>query len=393
MKLTVTTGTPVHIGTGLTYGPGDYFTSDSGNNQYRFISRVDRTAFLASLTPEQRDRLVGEINEDFSLTDFVRAERIDVIQFRRYRMQNRSTMRSPKEIREGIKTADVPYLPGSSLKGAIRTALLWSHAKDDDGFTREIEESLRSGRPNARFIGSPYVSRVFSCVGPNDRPDPKYDILRFLQVSDCMPEKTALSVQEITTYSLSGNRMMPKQFKIFAECVEGTFSGEIGGLDQVQRVAKHRDFPRLGSRLPLLGMRSPEDVEAVPGHLARVLTEWSRWCSEKEQHLVDLFSEKEIRSSFAGARTRIDGVDERSAWVRVGFGVGTLYQTLIGLLEERDPDLALQVITELRLGRHRRQLYGDDLSPPYPKTVEVTRQGKPPGWVRMTFGQPETGSS
>ena len=33
--------------------------------------------------------------------------------------------------REQIKTNDIPYIPGSSIKGAVRTAILWKHLREN----------------------------------------------------------------------------------------------------------------------------------------------------------------------------------------------------------------------------------------------------------------------
>jgi len=81
------------------------------------------------------------------------------------------------QLREQIKTgADQPFLPGSSLKGALRTALAWQGWADF---------GLRPGRQviderNARFAARPVEKALFG-------EDPNHDLLRALQVSDSDP--------------------------------------------------------------------------------------------------------------------------------------------------------------------------------------------------------------
>jgi len=77
------------------------------------------------------------------------------------------------QVREQIKDLyDRPYLPGSSLKGALRTALGWQLWAD----RRVRPEARRLGR-SRQWAAQDYEHELF---GPN----PNRDLLRALQVSD-----------------------------------------------------------------------------------------------------------------------------------------------------------------------------------------------------------------
>ena len=68
--------------------------------------------------------------------------------------------------------------------------------------------------------------------------------------------------------------------------------------------------------------------------------------------------------------------------IRLGAGVGTLYQTMMGLIEEHDPDLALAFINSFRLGKYDRTIVDrKELDTPYPKSIEFTTNKKPVGWL------------
>ena len=73
------------------------------------------------------------------------------------------------EIKENIKVFNKPYIPGSSIKGAIRTALLYDSLKDED-----IDKFFADGKVNDSLIQS-----YFSLDGSAQK-----DILRFLHVKD-----------------------------------------------------------------------------------------------------------------------------------------------------------------------------------------------------------------
>jgi CRISPR-associated protein Csm5 len=65
---------------------------------------------------------------------------------------------------------DHPYIPGSSIKGAFRTALAWTGWK-------EVKPDLNNLKPSKSWAGQPVERRLFGS-------DPNHDLLRALQISD-----------------------------------------------------------------------------------------------------------------------------------------------------------------------------------------------------------------
>lgn len=388
MKITLTTRTPVHIGTGLSYYPNEYITRTQKDGG-RVIRRIDHSRFGEFFSESQRKEFVLRMDEaaygrPFSLTDFMLTQKVDPIPLTLYRLENNSGEKEPKEIREFIKTGGVPYIPGSSIKGALRTALLWWHARGDDNFIESIRNDLQDWRKShKREIGNEYVASVFS-LRPKEknRYDPKYDLLRFLQVSDCMPVQHTLYVEGIRTYSLRYDALSPKEYTVVAECVTGTFNGSIGGVDQIPRLLKADELPLLSRKMSLLGMKDSGDVKNVAPHLEKVLTTWNRWCLEHEKKVPS----EDRNDQFMKPLDKVDAWLKESAHIRLGFAVGTLYQTLIGLLEEKDPDLAKDIINHHSLGKIPRNISGGDLDPPYPKSIEFTRANEPMGWISINMG-------
>jgi CRISPR-associated protein Csm5 len=96
-----------------------------------------------------------------------------------FRYVIRGTPRSQAEgaqLREQWKDpCDRPYLPGTSLKGALRTALAW-HAWEALGLRPERTRL----NPNPRFAAQEYERGIFG-------PDPNHDLLRALHVGDSDP--------------------------------------------------------------------------------------------------------------------------------------------------------------------------------------------------------------
>lgn len=172
-NLTLTTLTPLHIGTGrdllLDYdydvaGGKTWVINQSALLDAQNVDDPKVAAQLAQTPP-------AELLED---KDFVEGN-----PFFRYVLRGKP--HSEKEgavIQEQFKDVyDQPYLPGSSVKGALRTALGW-HAWKALNLDPEADQL----KDNPKFAASNYEHTIFG-------RDPNNDTLRALQVSDSAPLK------------------------------------------------------------------------------------------------------------------------------------------------------------------------------------------------------------
>jgi len=372
MRITLKALSPVHIGTGIEYSPLEFvLNTDKGNKDW--LWRIDPSRFLSSLSEERREQFAAAAgNKDFSLERF--AQGMDLRPMRRYIVRDFTGRSSIPAVRECIKTADRAYIPGSSLKGAFRTALLWSVAKDDERFVSAIREEAR-GRVNKKTIGKRYVESVFNCS--NEKYNPTHDLLKFLAVSDFMPKAVNnIRLDKVRTLSLRDGRLEEKKFEIFVEAVIGSFEGTIGVSEQIAAAVNHPEYRNLGQKLWILGMDGPGDTDAVIPHLKKVMREFNLWCFEKERRLTEEAYDEGIEKGMK----RIGSRPGKSDLIRVGFGVGTTYQTVFGLIEEKDPELGAEIASSI--GRYPRKVSAEGcLEPPYPKTIEMTAAGYFLGWL------------
>ncbi|QYZ78202.1 type III-A CRISPR-associated RAMP protein Csm5 [Methanofollis formosanus] len=392
MKLILKTKTPVHIGTGQRYGPSEFFAVGGT------VNRVSSEQMYRALPEARKDAFFMEIElngERFNLDRFLLPGEREGIA--RYGLRNRYgvAVHGIREVRECIKTGfDEPYLPGSSIKGAIRTALLWDVARNDPEFIEAIRRDLSTGdRRMKERIGKGYENQIFSTkCGRNGRPDrdPKYDLLKFLQVSDAHAVqaskglKQILRLDGIETMSLGTRGFTRKPFLTHAETVIGEYECEITLSPAIQGALRRRDLDRLSDRLGVLGITAHDldDLaaaeEKVVAHIKKAMRRFVDAALTKERALVERGNDPDCRKGLE----MIEAEHQKTDMFRIGFGVGTIYQTLFNLVEERDPDLALEIVTEQRLGKYRRALSGGRLELPYPKTLEFTLNHSPMGWVR-----------
>ena len=177
-KYLLETITPVHIGSGETLNHIDGFYAKG--KWYRIdLERVLQhpTTDLNTLTSEMGQR-------DFRWQRYLSQRNLEPAQFSIYGIP---CQQSPEtgEVQEAIKTiGNQPYIPGSTLKGVLRTMLL-SHLVDiddslfSDGLNHitNLTNQQPRGNPRRETPAKDIEQQAFG-------DDPNRDCLRALQVSD-----------------------------------------------------------------------------------------------------------------------------------------------------------------------------------------------------------------
>jgi CRISPR type III-A-associated RAMP protein Csm5 len=249
----------------------------------------------------------------------------------------------------------------------------------------EDYEDKNKKRLGNRFINMVFGVKPFVLKEGDIRPtfDAKYDLLKFLHISDFMPVDARLSAVNLKTYSLKHKNLEAKSYSTIVEAVRGRFSGTISLSSQIYTALENVDeYPLLMDKLKILGLKDDFHDEEVLKHLKTVLRDYNGWCIEKE---IGLVSSADNGNRFAEGLEELERLNRSDNLIRVGFGIGTMYQTLIKLIEEEDVELAKRIVNRFNLGKFERNIdrrTGTNLSPPYPKTIEVTDDYNPIGWLR-----------
>ena len=195
-KMTFTTEGPVHVGTGKKLNKMDYFSHAGG------IAVLDVPKFLAQLNDEQIEtycQFLETADSTKSLQDLLDSEaalRNAASKAVAYRVDTRLTKTrrgtyQALDVAECVKDAHgYPYIPGSSIKGMLRTALLvsaiLSHRSEYLDFIDE--RSLLMADKNA---DSKLEHHAFWREYP-DKDDVTVinDVMRYISVSDSEPLST-----------------------------------------------------------------------------------------------------------------------------------------------------------------------------------------------------------
>lgn len=215
-KLTLHVQTPLFIGSGETYSKKEYIY----NKFEKTVSILNSDKFMLYI---MKNNLIDEYenfiirNEYKNLYDFLKSNKVspkDIEDFTMYKVDVSKTFDAPKalsEIKSFSRTSGRFYIPGSSLKGALRTVILTKMIKDRgkhfDNYieTFEIEKEMLGELNNCIMRGILISDSEFipdSCIslfGKNDLDvDGKVNKINILR--ECVKPHTNIDFQLTIDY-------------------------------------------------------------------------------------------------------------------------------------------------------------------------------------------------
>lgn len=191
-RLEFETAGPIHIGNGAQYGKKDYYAD--GND----IVVLDTRRFASLLNTEQVDRYCDFLGDGRADLQFFLQKNSDMGKLAGQAIAYKVTSPLATARRGSIQYHDVwefvkdpygnPYVPGSSVKGMLRTAIQLNMLLDDESY-RELYDTVLEQNPKLRKPNANIIKRAFF----RERPAPEVanDIMKYVSVSDSAPLSTS----------------------------------------------------------------------------------------------------------------------------------------------------------------------------------------------------------
>ncbi len=209
-KVKLTTLTPVNIGSGeilsqfcdYVYDKGFIYYLDYDLIAQELLKMPDGEKLIDEFVAIVRAQAGGSVQNRFRIKGFLENTGLD---FKNFASKKIAVDGETKEqIQLQVKSGGRPYIPGSSLKGAIRTAIISYF------FAPNSEKNIKDVRG---YIGQDILGKF------ND------DILKFLQVSDSMPfEEEDLGIVKFYRFNLKTDKMdIPVVKEVIPPSRESTF--------------------------------------------------------------------------------------------------------------------------------------------------------------------------
>ncbi len=369
--LKLKTLTPVHVGTGIDF---------QGNVEYLWFSN-ERQAVV--LDDEKALDIIGEENIGHWVSCIEKGEPLlTLLQQRRAGLRPEMVARrilrhgagaieAQKVLREQLHSANgSPLLPGSSLKGALRTAVWAEQIFQQPELVKEpanlgeTRTDRRSGKEHFEFKDSALSQKIFG-------KDPNHDVFRLWQIGDAMfQQPTAIYRTEVVNFyrdEYDIKKEITQQIEAIPAGAETQTRWNYNDLLE-KRAGESNLLNRTAEALP------PERLfPAVNKHTKRLLeNEIKFWKEDAHLPLVLGTYADDLERMLA----EVNACDAQSFVMRLGWGTG--FRTMTGdwHINMTDDDY-YDLVAALRPTH--------DETVQYPKTTRMVAGGTPLGFIKLTL--------
>lgn len=358
-QTTLKTLTPLHIGDGYELRRDFDFTVRNGRTH-----RLNEDAILAAKDETQwRDAKGGYklpaqllVESDFQNKDFFR-----------YVIQGVPRSDKPDaRVKSQIKNVhDCPYIPGSSLKGALRTALAWTGWDE----VRPKLDRAAIGRSKS-WAAQPLERKLFG-------PDPNRDLLRALHVSDLVgPDKAGeglllVNAQVLTTKSAGS----PVELEAIRSDV--TFTGSLTIDEALFKPFAEKEL-RFANRKHWLD----ELLARAQKHSRARIEQLAEWYERGDGYeAIANFYRQMLKAK----------VSANAALMQIGWGAGWDGKTLWTHLQS-DPQLFEQLVKDFRMHKAVKGAPTRKPGDPFPRSKraaldKTNKPAAPLGWALVELKQ------
>ncbi|WP_295613681.1 type III-A CRISPR-associated RAMP protein Csm5 [uncultured Methanobrevibacter sp.] len=361
---------PIHIGSGEKYTASEYVQAKVKTKKGTILNtakRIDVSRYYMDLDENKKDEFLRDLsNPNFDLGSF---DKKISNNFMRYRVINKSKSEiSPnQEITESIKTLDKSYVPGSSIKGAIKSAILYGLIDDDAVDTIEHKILRNNGRVQNREYTN-FLSDIFSTR--SIRNSAQADIMKFLQVTDSSTIKSPYIYDILTVMAAfrkghheyySRNRNTRTPTLSFLETIPAGSKLTFDIINGYSKLVHKRNFENKKNLI---------DID----NIKKSIFIFSKSLINNELEFADDYGIDTLYK-FYNKIEKINSID--NPLLKVGAGSGYLATTVNLKIKKYDSYLYNKIADGTR---------GKNYEYEFPKSRKITQNGgKPLGWIQLSF--------
>lgn len=360
---TLKTKSPVIVAAGseYQYGPQEYvFTKGKlkrSGTEIDLIKRIDITKYYKSLDEDKKEELLSNLLDfDFNLEEYSKSN-TDVKNDGYYLSVSMCKTRPNKEIMEHVKTVNKLYIPGSSLKGALTTAILYDNININD-----VEDTVKKNYLNKNKYNN-ILRNYFSSKWGNSAQN---NIMRFIQISDTTT-KSRPSIYDIQSIQVKPNHT----YEYYKR--GGIVTTYYETIEQNSKLNCDITIKKDKEILNQLNLKEKGKILDID-YIKDVLYNFSMDYIEYEQDFIDTYNIdflKDYYKQLAKENT------PDSPLIRVGLGSGFMQTTVNMKTKNEDPMLYKKV---------QKIAHKNTYDYEFPKSRKITAKTKKPlGWIKLRF--------
>ena len=363
---TLKTITPVHVGSGDEYTALEYIKSKlktKSDKKIKVIKRIDIERYYSSLDEDKKDEFIANLSDgEFKLGDYDKN-----IKFSKYLAFDKCKDQpsTKQEIKEHVRTSKEFFIPGSSIKGAIKTALLYNTI-DEKNIPKIIDSVISRGRVD-RWKYDDFMKSIFSSFKGNPA---QTSIMRFIIVAD------SSSINNPSVYdviSVMAKEYGKHQFYSRGRNVVRSFIETIDRNKELKSSLTLNHDSNIINRLKLNDKEKLLDLN----YIKRSIYNFSRDYINQELE----FSEEYGISYLNNFYKRIEQMNTPEApLLKIGAGSGFLATTINLKVKKYDDEWGTNYYNEVR--ETLKHTYEFE----FPKSRKILPSiGQPLGWTQLNF--------
>lgn len=375
-NITLKTLTPLHIGSGKEYQGNFEFIYFAKENKIAIID--DEKVFNIIGGKANLDEWVKLIDKKGDLLNFIREQKPNV-QLQDIADKTISVGGKPPTQQQTIKqfiqsATQGAYIPGSSLKGAIRTVILNDLIKKQPQFASQKRNLGFESKNGFRYKDGEIVKNYLGT-------DPNHDLFRLLQIADFHAETSIETVCiQNNIVNLFNNGWAIKQGQTsFVECIptNTTLQGKIHIPEDLKKQIQDKKYPIKNMNVLDLNQL----FENIKTHTQSLIDdEIEFWQDEEEPDALG-----DYINVLTDISEQIKTCKANECIIRMSAGAGWDFMT--GAWARKDDAQGNEILdgnTWLDLKRKLRyKSYNDNI--PFPKTRKLLNQGLPLGFVKLSI--------
>ena len=377
-KVKIETLTPIHIGSGnFLRNNSDFVQHIDGEDSYIYV--IDPKKILSLIGIEHLDDWVRLIERNGDTKDFVQRmghnatpEKYALRTLVNYAHSVRPNDTLKECMHDGLGRA---YIPGSSIKGAIRTAILTTLTQRMKGLEPIVaEKNIKTGRTNV--TAKKVEAKLFG-------GDPNSDIFRFVRIGDAyFEEGCEISSRVINLNIRENNNLIDPSKPQIVEAIAPDYESVIQmNIDKTYYNWVKDHWPNLTGKTKSLGELPTEIAniqslfELINNHTRNLVTDeieiWSEVTDNRysgaEEYLANMNDIlQQINSCTTG----------KECILRIGHASG--WRFITGAWTEKLDNFENTIVPASRPGNHKYQQYD------FPKSRRLDEDSDIFGFVKLS---------
>lgn len=340
-KVKLTTITPIHIGSGnVLHNNIDFVQGQIDGNSY--LGVIDQKKLFEMIGPERVDSWVSAIERGENMGDFVSKYSQSNVTLEDYTCRQiycpqPLNMDANEEMREYIHDGlGKAYVPGSSIKGAIRTAVLSSLVQSQDV---DVNAHIQIKDKKDRYDRT-QISVHQDVEGMIFGKDPNSDCFRFLQIGDAYFDEDCEDVLNMTNINIRKIQSFADRSKHqLVEVITQDTDSHVFNMKIVSNEVLSQMIETYNSRIPAYNNKNPQHPKnpilqfcvSDLGSLFKMINEHTKELLDTEIDIWNTYIEEDgVRGyikALKGVRSKINQCESNECILRIGHASGWRFIT------------------------------------------------------------------